>query len=218
MTSVTTSESDLSASYLEVKVGQGGCVHSPIVEVATPISPAVVQPLDSVPMSPLKETGNEGDRCPETISEDPDPLHLPLPPSPLSSPSPIMDPVDPFQSPMDPKEVDASSRNDETSSLDESTVSSSPVHVQPPATTDIALTTSSPDRIVQPSPASSSSASAPGPDSDEDGNEMRDLYIPALIAPTAFFPIPNLRLSYFFKPVLTWWLSKDVLSYPYLYS
>lgn len=218
-TSVTTMESDLSASYLEVKVGEGGCIHSPIIEVATPISPAVVQPLDPVPMSPLKETGNEEDTPPETESENPDPLLFPLPPSPISTPSPIMDPVDPVQPPENPQEIDAFFHDDEHSSSGDSTVSSSSGRPQPPATTDIALTTSSPDRTAQPSPAPPPpSASAPGPDSDEDEEEMPDLYIPALIAPTMFLPIPNVRFSYFFKPVLTWWLSKGVLSYPHLYS
>ena len=39
---------------------------------------------------------------------------------------------------------------------------------------------------------------------------MPDLYIPALIAPTMFLPIPNVRLPYFSKPVLTWWLPKRI--------
>jgi hypothetical protein len=219
---VATLESDLSTSYLEVKVGEGGCVHSPVIEVATPISPAVLQPVDPVPMSPLKETCNEEDVCPETVSEHPDPLQFPLPPSPPSSPAPIMDPVDPLQPPVNSQEADVHPRGDEDGPSGDSGVSSYSPGVQPPSTADIALTTSPPDRTVQPSPApppQSESASDPhGPDSDEDEVGMRDLYIPALIAPAMFFPIPNLRLSYFFKPVLTWWLSKDVMSYPYLYS
>ena len=218
-TSVTTMESDLSASYLEVKVGEGGCVHSPIVEVATPVSPVVEQPLDPVPMSPLKEICNEEDMCPETVSENPDPLLPPLPPSPISSPS-IMDPVDPVQTPANTQEVDPFFHDDEHSSSDDSTVSSSSGRLQIPATTDIALTTPPPDRTAQPSPALPPlpTAPAPGPDSDDDDEEMPDLYIPALIAPTMFLPIPNVRFSCFFKPVLTWWLSKGVISYPYLYS
>ena len=214
------SGSDLSASYLEVKVGEGGCIHSPIVEVATPVSPTIVQPLDPAPMSPLEETCNEEDMRPETISEHPDPLHLPLPPSPLPSPVPIVDPVDPVQPPENPQEVYAGAPNNERVSSADSAISLSSPVVQPPATPDIVLTIPPPDHTVQPSPAlspSSASISDPhSPDSDEDDVEMRDLYIPALIAPARF--LPNLRLSYFFKPVLTWWLSKDVLSYPYLYS
>jgi hypothetical protein len=219
--SVTTVDSDLSTSYLEVKLGEGGCVHSPIIEVATPVSPAIAQQLDLVPMNPLKETHNEENMCPEPVSEISDPVFFPLPPSPLPSPSPIpiMEPVDPVQPLENPRKVDAFFHDDEHSSSDGSTVSSSSGQVQLPATTDIALTSPPPDRTVQLSPAiPSQSTSAPGPDSDEDEEEMPDLYIPALIAPTMFLPIPNVRLSYFFKPVLTWWLSKDVLSYPYLYS
>lgn len=215
------SESDLSASYLEVKVGEGGSVHSPIIEVATPVSPAVVQPLDPVPMSPLKETCNEEDACPETVMEQPaDPLQFPLPPSPRPSPVPIMDLVDPVQPSVNLHEAVARLRDDERVSSDDPAVSSSSPSVQPPTTTDIALGTPSPDRTAQPSPAppspSESVLDPPSPDSYEDEVEMRDLYIPALIAPARF--LPNLRLSYIFKPVLTWWLSKGVLSYPYLYS
>ena len=219
-TSVTTVDSDLSGNYLEVKVGAGGCIHSPIVEVATPISPAVAEPLDHIPMSPLEEMGNEEDMRPETASEDPDPLLLPLPPSPPCSPSPLMDPTDPVQTPVTPQEVDPFLHDDDQSPSDDSTVSSSSGHLQIPATTDIALTTPPPDRTVQLTPAQlpPSASAAPGPDSDEDDEEMPDLYIPALIAPTMFLPIPNVRLSYFFKPVLIWWLSKDIMSYPYLYS
>ena len=137
-------------------------------------------------------------------SEDPDPF--PLPPSP-----PTMDPAGPVHLPMNPQEVHAFFRDDENSSSDDSTVSSSSVHIQPPATTDIDLTTPAPDRTVQPSPAIPlHSTSAPGPDSDEDEEEMPDLYIPALIAPTMFLPIPNVRLSNFPKPVLTWWLSTHI--------
>lgn len=226
MNSVTTLESgsDLSTSYLEVKVGEGGCIHSPVVEVASPVSPVVVQPLDPAPMSPLKEICNEEDACPETVSEHPDPLQFPLPPSPTPPPAPLptIDPVDPLQPAVDPREDDAWSRDDEHVSSDDSAVSSSTPSLQPPATPDIVLTAPPPDRTAQPSPEllppSPTMSGPPGPDSDDDGMEMRDLYIPALIAPARFLPIPSLRLSYFFKPVLTWWLSKDVLSYPYLYS
>ena len=40
--------------------------------VATPLSPAVAEPLDHIPMSPLEGMGSEEDMCPETASEDPD--------------------------------------------------------------------------------------------------------------------------------------------------
>ena len=216
--SVTTTESDLSASYLEVKVGEGGCAHSPIVEVATPITPAVAEPLEPVPMSPLKETSGEEDTSTETISEHPDPLHFPLPPSPLPSPSPTLEPVDLVQPPMNPPEIDVVFHDEVIPSAQDSAVSLSSAHVQPPPASDIVLMTP-PDRTAQPSPAlSPSSTPTPDPDIDEDGREMPDLHIPALFAPALFLPIPNVRISYFFKPVLTWWLSKGVLSYPYLYS
>lgn len=127
-----------------------------------------------------------------------------------------MDPTDQVHSSVNPHGVHAFFHDDENSSSDDSTVSSSSVHLQPPATSDIALTTPPPDRTVQTPPAiPPQSASAPGPDSDDDEEEMPDLYIPALIAPTMFLPIPNVRLPYLSKPVLTWWLSKHIeLSLP----
>lgn len=130
-------------------------------------------------------------------SEDPDPLDSPLPPSP----SLIMDPVDSVHLTANPQTVHAFFHDDENSSSDGSTVSSSSVQIQPPATTDVALTSPPPDRTVQAlSALPLPSASAPAPDSDEDEEEMPDLYIPALIAPTMFLPIPNVRLLYFSEP------------------
>lgn len=124
-----------------------------------------------------------------------------------------MDPADPVRPPANPREVHAFFHDDENSSSDDSTVSSSSVRIHPLATTNITLTTPPPDRAVKASPALPlPPASAPGPDSDEDEEEMPDLYIPALIAPTMFLPIPNVRLS---MPVLTWQLSRGVkLSLP----
>jgi len=78
-------------------------------------------------------------------SGDPDLLaRFPLPLSP-----PIMDPADPVHSPMNPQEVHAFFHDDENSLSDGSAVSSSSVHIQPPATIDIALTAPPPDQIVQ---------------------------------------------------------------------
>ena len=153
----------------------------------------------------MKLSGGIQRRYPSTNrSGDPDLLAFPLPLSPS-----IMNPADPVHSPMNPQEVHAFFHDDENSSSGDSTVSSSSIHIQPPATVDIALTAPPPDQTVQAPPAiPPQSTSAPGPDSDEDDEEMPDLYIPALIAPTMFLPIPNVRLSCFFKPVSTWWPSK----------
>jgi len=215
-TSVTTVDSDLSASYLEVKVGAGGCVHSPIVEVATPVSPAVAEQLDHVPMSPLEETGNEDDMRP--VSEDPDPFLLPLPPSPPCTPSPLVEPVDPVQLPGSIPEVDPLSHEDPSPSKEPTTVPSSSGHLS--ASPGIVLATPPLTQTVQPppvQPVQSATAAPPGPGSDEDEGKP-DPQSPPLIAPVKFLPIPNVRLSYFFRPVLIWWLSKDISSYPYLYS
>jgi len=42
----------------------------------------------------------------------------------------------------------------------------------------------------------------PLPDSDEDDDEVPDLYLPGLVIPTMFLPIPNVRPSYFLH--ITW--------------
>jgi hypothetical protein len=51
----------------------------------------------------------------------------------------------------------------------------------------------------------------PPPDSDEDSDDAPDLYLPGLVLPAMFLPIPNVRrhsLSYH----LTWWLSSSRVS------
>lgn len=127
--------------------------------------------------------------------------------------TPVMDTSEPPQRLSNPREVDAFFYDDDNSSSGDSTVSSSSAQVQPPATTDIALMSPPPENTNQLSPAVQPLPTpAPGPDSDEDDEEIPDLFIPALIAPTMFLPIPNVRFSCFLKPVLIWWLSKDVLS------
>ena len=130
-----------------------------------------------------------------------------------------MDTADPVQKPRNPQEVDAffhdddDDDDDDSSSLEDLTVSSSSAQAQPPATSDIALFSPPPERSVPLSPAiPPPSASAPGPDSDDDEEEMPDLYIPALIAPTMFLPIPNVRLLCSFESVLIWRPLKEVLS------
>jgi len=70
---------------------------------------------------------------------------------------------------LNPQEVHKFFRGDENSSLKDPAVSSSSVHIQPPATIDVALASSS---------SSPESAHVPGPDSDED-EEMPDPRIPA---------------------------------------
>lgn len=62
---MTTTDTDYSETYVEVKVGSdkgsiGGSVSEPIIEVPTPISPTVAQPMDG-PMHPLEETTKEED-------------------------------------------------------------------------------------------------------------------------------------------------------------
>jgi hypothetical protein len=116
-----------------------------------------------------------------------------------------MDAAEPAQQLSNPREVDAFFYDDDNSSEEDSTVSSSSAQVQPPATTDIDLMGLPPDKTVPVSPEIPPQSATAAPDSDEDDEEMPDLYIPALIAPTMFLPIPNVRPSCFFKPVLTWW-------------
>ena len=258
MTSATTTESDLSTGYLEVKVGLGveGSLSSPIIEVDTPVTPAVVQQFEPTPMSPLKEEDTSSETEPKLVqsfpslndpglleagspfvepaSEGPDPLQFPLPPSPAPSISPTTAPLDSIQTSASEREVEATTGDDDVPHLDatlhdDTTLhdiashddNSSPQHesedsspsdqVQPPAPVD--TTPIVPHQASQPP-----STPAPGPDRDQEDQEMRDLCIPVVIPPMLFWPISNMRLTYFFTPVLTWWLSKEVLNYPYLYS
>ena len=230
MTSASTAETDLSASLLDVKIGDDALTHSPIPEVVTPISPDIAQQPDPAPMSPLEETLNEEDVSPgtkpevdidpqptEPASEDPDPLQLPLPPSPLPTPLHLMDPVEPVQIVVSQPEADDPPHNGEGSREDNSGVPASSHEVQSPVT-DPTSTPLPIDQTVQPSPEPSPSVEPTPADRDAQDREMRDLCIPVLIPPMLFWPISNMRLSYIFTPVLTWWLSKGVLSYPYLYS
>jgi len=233
MTSVTTTESNLSTGYLEVKVGPGeGSINSPIIEVDTPISPTVLQPLDPTPMSPLKEEdmapGAELSTVQTFPSLDdpsllevgsqpteapPDPLQFPLSPSPVSSTYPIIDPFDSIQISLSEREAKATTGDvaphDNVASHNDN---SHPQHKPED---------SSPSNRIQPPTLAYQTLglhSAPGLDRAKEDQEMRDLCIPVLIPPMLFWPISNMRLTYIFTPVLTWWLSKGVSSYPYLYS
>ena len=255
MTSATTTESELSTGYLEVKVGSNeGSIGSPIIEVDTPVSPAVVQPLDSALMSPLKgevttpETEPKpiqsfpslndpslpeaGSQPTETTSEGLDPLQFPLPPSPTPSISLILNPLDLIQTSVGQPEVKAATNDDvvppggvtphddnSNSPQDEPENSSPSELAQPPAPTDTPLIIPHPYQTSQPPSAPPSpSVPAPGPNRDREDQEMKELCIPVLIRPMLFWPISNMRLTYFFTPVLTWWLSKGVPNYPSLYS
>jgi len=53
---------------------------------------------------------------------------------------------------------------------------------------------------------------APRPDSESDEDQVPDLYLPGLILPTMFLPIPNVRRS-FSSNYLTWWLSRSLMYY-----
>lgn len=123
-------------------------------------------------------------------SGDPDSLAFPLPPSSSSFIAPG-------------RSTRFSTNDDENSS--------SSVHAQPPATTDIALTAPPPDRIIQTSPVTPPhSASAPCLDNDKD-EEMPGPRIPVLVTPIVLLSDSNVRL----KPVLTWWPSKFIKPPPF---
>jgi len=214
--SIVTVNWDPPKGYSEDKTGGKGCTHSPIGEVAS-VSPVITEP--PAPTSPLEETGNEENMCPETTSDDPDLLSLPLPPSPPCPPSPLVELVDPVQSPDDPQGVDPFFHHNDPPLSDDWSVTSSSGHLRLPTTTDIALTTPPTDRTVQPPLAQlppSSAPAAPDPDRDED-EEILEPCISPLAAPTTSSPTANARLSYLVEPVFAWWLSKDISSYPYLY-
>ena len=52
---------------------------------------------------------------------------------------------------------------------------------------------------------------APPPPASSDEEDVPELYLPGLIIPTMFLPIPNVRRSFSFH--LTWWLSKSLMYY-----
>ena len=294
-TSTNTAESDISGNYSAVSVVRVGSENtSPIIEVATPISPVDVQPVGAAPVVLLEEEAkgkvlsqetepgvNQGlptlldgslpaepePKPTEAASENPDPLVFPLPPSPLSAPSSVVDPVEPIQIFVDEPEVGTTSQGEVgttsqgevgttsqgevgTTSQDEVgatsqdevgttsqgeaahhhnvTPSKDPaphgsedprpyeleappyIEVQPPATTSTTPTTSPSGKTSQPSALPSSTPPTPAP--------FQQLYGPVVIPPMRFWPISNMRLSYFFTPVLVWWLAKGVANYPSLYS
>lgn len=72
---------------------------------------------------------------------------------------------------------------------------------------------------VPPSPAASASPTSsnnqkpvpPPPESDEDEDDAPEVYLPALVAPTMFLPIPNVRPSLCYA--LNWWLPQSLM-YP----
>jgi len=110
--------------------------------------------------------------------------------------------------------------HDDNSSPQPEPEHSSPLdQVQPSVPTDTDLIIPPTLQASQP-PSTPPSPSLTAADSDREkqDQEMINLCIPVLIPPMLFWPISNMRLTYFFTPVLTWWLAKGVLSYPYLYS
>jgi hypothetical protein len=234
----------------------------------------------------------------ETVSEIPDPLVFPLPPSPVSSPSPMADPDEPIRTFVDeqvdatlpneavhdddavaqPEETpqrdavpqdksvpdddavthdngaaqdsitphdDPASHDDEEPRPDDEEVSSQDVQVQPSTTTDpvsmhpvsmdpastdpvsvdpastdpVSVDPASPDPASTISPSEQTSQPSPALASPPAAvQHQQDICIPVVIPPMLFWPISNMRLSFFFTPVLTWWLAKGVVNYPSFYS
>jgi hypothetical protein len=79
---------------------------------------------------------------------------------------------------------------------------------------DISLAQSKTDDYL--SPLSSANLNkvvppTPPPESDEEEEKTPELYLPGLIIPTMFLPIPNVRRSFSFH--LTWWLSRSLMYY-----
>lgn len=82
---------------------------------------------------------------------------------------------------------------------------------------DNSLITPPASQASQP-PLTSPSLPIPGSYKDKEDQETSELCVPVVIPPMLFWPISNMRLTFFFTPVLIWWLSKDVVNYPSLYS
>jgi hypothetical protein len=80
-------------------------------------------------------------------------------------------------------------------------IPASPSMSQPTTPNSIPLPSSNMNKDVPPPPTS---------DSDPDEDEAPDLYLPGLVIPTMFLPIPNVRRP-FSSQYLTWWLSRSLM-------
>jgi hypothetical protein len=124
-------------------------------------------------------------------------------PTALSPPPIIVEPEvpDPFLVD-DPEDPTSESESTESTTPQQSLPVPEGISLAQPSTSPVTSPTLVSERPLPP---------APTQDSDEE-EETPDLYLPALTAPTMFLPIPNVRLSLFFKP-LTWWLCKNLINY-----
>lgn len=67
-----------------------------------------------------------------------------------------------------------------------------------------------PQPPASPRPNVNKAVPPPPPSESEEEEEVPDIYVPALIVPTMFLPIPNVRHP-FSSNLLTWWLSRNLM-------
>jgi hypothetical protein len=99
---------------------------------------------------------------------------------------------------------------DEDSSAAASQLTVSPAHdvpldLPPPSSPEPDNNT---QRQAPTSPLPNLNKDVPPPPSSESEEEIPDVYVPTLIMPTMFLPIPNVRLP-LFTNTLTWWLCRN---------
>lgn len=129
---------------------------------------------------------------------------------PVSIPSVYVEPEvpDPF---LADEEGDAASDEEEDDAPAE-TISESQQNITP---SHESISTSSHPDTTLPISAPISSLDKPLPpesEGEEEEEEAPELYLPGLVIPTMFLPIPNVRRA-FSSNSLTWWLSRSLLYY-----
>jgi hypothetical protein len=143
-------------------------------------------------------------------------MSLPEPPAAKGEPEQATMPMSPHvyidQPVPDPFLVDeeGDAMSEEEKDTSPSSVGASPAHDVPldlPEQSSIASPVPNINKEVPPPPVPVGDQD----DEDEDEDAAPDLYVPALILPTMFLPIPNVRkaLPFYF---LTWWLCRHVLA------
>jgi len=184
---------------------------------------SVALSIDPLPISP-PSTADFGLSAPTMPDEHPQGYPLPEPPVeeirdeevPSNSESMLTNPPTVFVEAETPdpflidEEGDALSE-DEDSSAAVSQLTVSPAHDVPLDLPD--PSSPEPDNTQQQAPTSplpNLNKDVPPPPSSESEqeDEVPDIYVPTLITPTMFLPIPNVRLP-LFTNTLTWWLCRN---------
>lgn len=121
------------------------------------------------------------------------------------------------------EEEDDTSSSDKEEDERETSVGPSATSSEPPAAQEIALTVSTltgattspvPSEPPMLSPLNvNKDVPPPPPGETEQEEETPELFLPGLIIPTMFLPIPNVRRSFYSSNMLLWWLPKSSSMY-----